>query len=627
MSGPDTGLERRLAAAATLAREYRTIAGQVRDRVAATIERESEAARAYDVVVIGAGPLGLAFATFVLEQRPSTRIAVVDRRSSAGYKIGESTLGSAVRAFRSMGLSPPLLRRLFEGKLGLSFWWTGEGSSDLGMPIDVGHFDETYQVERRVLETALESAAIRKGVDIFRDTRVLMKQSTLGADGNELVCEGPGREEVRFRARVVCDASGPAAVIPRALGLYRKHIDTFQTNAYFAYFRKKADPDLAHWNTHMTKHVCFPEGWVWFIDLQSWERTPDETLQQVVDFLLDHPEGPDETYPTRTELIERFGCEVDEVTSIGIVPRDDLRDVKGMPVDERFNHYVDTYPGLRWIMDHFELVEGHYDGHRSFSAFQKMAHDCERVSGDGWVAVGDSAMFVNPLFSPGMTFGTGTAYIAAQDTVHALNRGDTRASSFARYEDYARELFTQLLRENDLYYRGFAHPETFERTWMFKYAQATTGAPSIHDRYSASDPYLTNLLEPRYRQLVETLVALQREQEAAGADPTDTAAKIRSLTDPHIASIVSRPDWRQVGFDRFFARYDTDLRRDEDKPLRQVLYPTWRCPRCLASVADEITRCFACGEPRPAEPVPGHAPFPPPTRGTADVAPASGPVG
>jgi flavin-dependent dehydrogenase len=595
-----------LAAAGDLARGFREIAWRVRDRVAATMERESQAAQVYDVVVIGAGPLGLAFAAFLLDQRPGTRIAVLDRRDAAGYKIGESTLGGSVRGFKSLGLNNAVLRRLFEGKFGLSLWWTGE-TSDLAPHLDIGHFDETFQVERRALETALCSAVARRGVEILRGTRVIMGQSSLGADGNELVCQDAGGREVRFRARIVCDASGPAAVIPRALGLYHKRIDTFQTNAYFGYFRKKALPELAHWNTHVTKHVAFPQGWVWFIDLQSWERTPDAQLQAMVDFLVDHPDGPDEDYPTRNELIERFDCTVDEITSIGIVPRDDLDDSKGVPVEQRFRHYVDKYPGLKWIMDHFEPVEGHYEGHRDFSAFQKMAHDCERVSGDGWVAIGDAAMFVNPLWSPGMSFGMGTAYLAALDSVHALNRSDTTAASFASYERYARDLYTQLMRENDMFYLGFAHPDLFDRTWMLKLAQATSGTRGPRESYSASDPYLTNLLEPRYRRLVETVVALMREQEAAGADPADTAARVRALVDPYIAAIAARPGHREAGFDRFFAHHDADFRHIGDKPDRKVAYPTWCCPNDSVVVGEDTSRCFVCGGPRPADPTPGHA--------------------
>jgi hypothetical protein len=262
-------------------------------------------------------------------------------------------------------------------------------------------------------------------------------------------------------------------------------------------------------------------------------------------------------------------------------------------------------------MDHFEPVEGHYEGHRDFSAFQKMAHDCERVSGDGWVAIGDAAMFVNPLWSPGMSFGMGTAYLAALDSVHALNRSDTTAASFASYERYARDLYTQLMRENDMFYLGFAHPDLFDRTWMLKFAQSTTWARGLPHEYTAADPYLTNLLEPRYRRLVETVVALMREQEAAGADPADTAARVRALVDPYIAAIAARPGHREAGFDRFFAHHDADFRREDAKPLRQVLEPTWRCPACASSVPDAVTRCFACGEPCPSDPTPGHAAFGP----------------
>ena len=46
----------------------------------------------YDVVVIGGGPAGTAFATWVKRNRPETSVALLDKRAKPGYKIGESTI-------------------------------------------------------------------------------------------------------------------------------------------------------------------------------------------------------------------------------------------------------------------------------------------------------------------------------------------------------------------------------------------------------------------------------------------------------------------------------------------------------------------------------------------------------
>ena len=145
------------------------------------------------------------------------------------------------------------------------------------------------------------------------------------------------------------------------------------------------------------------------------------------------------------------------IVSIGFTIRDD-RDVDHLRIEERFNYWVDQYPAIRWVMDHFELIEAPYEGkQRSYSAFMQMAHDVERAAGDGWCAIGDSAMFINPFFSLGMNYGTGTAYLAARDTAEGLDKGDVSRATFERYERYVKDIYDQYTNEIDMYYRAFNH--------------------------------------------------------------------------------------------------------------------------------------------------------------------------
>ena len=60
-------------------------------------------------------------------------------------------------------------------------------------------------------------------------------------------------------------------------------------------------------------------------------------------------------------------------------------------MDERLGYWINKYPGVKRVMDAYELIDQPYENHRKFSAYMRPAHDCEHVTGDGWVAIGDAA--------------------------------------------------------------------------------------------------------------------------------------------------------------------------------------------------------------------------------------------
>jgi flavin-dependent dehydrogenase len=609
---PALRLALELSVGAQLARRFRDISSEVRERLTPVAVGSETLTKEYDVVVIGAGPHGLAYATWIKQDRPETRIAVLDKSRAPGFKIGESTLGPVVRAGLSLGIRVPVWRRLFNNKLGLHFWWMGTDSAELELQVD--HVvEETFQLERRVFELLLLAIARGAGVDVYQGTRVLIEQSRLGGQPKELVCETQDGDVLRLRSNVVCDASGPAAVVGRHLGIRHKY-SAFNTNAYFGYFRKKSDVDLPTWDVSATRHLCFPEGWVWFIELASWERAPDESLSAMIDYLLDVQSDDESAYPTRFELAERFGCTLDQwPISIGVVPRADIDTAAELPLDERFAHYVSRYPTFKRIMDTYELIEQPYAGHPSYISYTDLTQASDRYTGDGWLLLGDAAFFVNPLYSPGMTYGHSLASYAARETVQALEHRDFSEGAFAAYDQAARGLFSALVSECELWYRSFRHKDAYERALMLRAGFfiglqheriAQLGGVSAMRRMipiRPPGPPAEAVMNPRYNQLLDQAVGELRALEARNADPAETAEALAAIVDPVIEETRALEGVAGLHLGQAFQYYDDELRRVPGKEPWDSLIPTWRCQRCQNRTPVEFAECYVCGDPPPTE--------------------------
>ncbi|MGE3800070.1 MAG: NAD(P)/FAD-dependent oxidoreductase [Candidatus Kapaibacterium sp.] len=552
----------------------------------------------YDAIVMGGGPHGISYAHWLTEHRPGSRVAVVERNSTPGFKIGESTLSSATRSLIATGLSMPILRRLFGNKAGIRFWWTGAETDELHRHLDIVDIEETFQVERRVLEIALQEVIRRRpGVELITGVKVDLQKSDIEQSMKQIVCRTAEGEERRMQAPMICDATGPAAILARSKKLLRKEPErnnTFTTNSYYAYFRQTGTPDIRFWNEPATRHICFPGGWTWFITLTSWEKTSDENLRQMIRFLLDHPEGPDESYPSREELCRQFNCVNEQMTSIGFVVRDDKDETKGMNAEESFKRYVEKHPGLASVMENYELIEDPYTGRPSYGSFHNLVRDSKQVAGDGWAIVGDAGIFVNPIFSPGMNLGSGTSYFAAQATAEGLSKGDLSRATFSQYEEYVHQVYDALINETDLYYRSFEHPDSFEWGVMLK---LVFGAADVVQRsmvYSEEDLYAHDLLNPEFRSIVDRARSRMRRGEEVGELPEEVAADVKGIIHPFIRQTLAKPEVRRLRLASLFNQYNGRGERVEKKYRRRRAFGVRKCQQCSLWSDRSLKQCPVC---------------------------------
>lgn len=471
------------------------------------------------VAVIGAGPQGLLYACWLKQARPNLSVVILEREETPKYKIGESTLSGFCKALRSVGISQETLELLFYPKNGLGFFHIDEATPEVGKAFEyiLETFDETFQVERRLLDGLLLANARRLGVEVVQGARVELAASQIGDRGNTVAYRYRG-QRCQLKCQLLVDASGPASVIAKHLGLYTKEDVMFQNNAVWGYFKKLNRlgnrtewSQLAQFNRDQyTQHFCFKEGWMWYIPLTSWEQAPNLNPDLMFDRLLD----PNSTLPSKTELAALHGCPEEDLVSIGLVLRDDRDMMFGKGRQATFEHYAAKYPAIGEMLEGAELVSDIYGTHQPLRARANIRGYAKEITGNGWLSIGEAAFFVDPLISPGLTSGAATAYFAAQTTLRAIDNSNFSRESFADYEHFAYKLYEAHERDNQLVYMSFNHPRAIEIIQRFQEIDARRHFNQhINSDYTLADTNVWGILNPVYQSFQKQLWQIMREAE------------------------------------------------------------------------------------------------------------------
>jgi hypothetical protein len=119
---------------------------------------------------------------------------------------------------------------------------------------------------------------------------------------------------------MVCDATGFSRKLTSKFGKKEKFED-WNCDAW-TYFKEKDVPNvenrLEHWEYPATKHICFPEGWGWFIKLISWHHAPLSSLMDLVAYIIDNAKAgvPADEIPCTKTLSSLFDCPYEFITSL-----------------------------------------------------------------------------------------------------------------------------------------------------------------------------------------------------------------------------------------------------------------------------------------------------------------------
>ena len=335
----------------------------------------------YDVVVIGGGPAGATVATFL--QRQGHRCLVFESSTFPRYHIGESLIPHTYGTLDRLGLLPKLRTSHFPVKHSVRFVSpSGKHADSFYFPETIeGERAQTWQVERSEFDQMCLDHARENGVEVRIATRV--KQVLFDDDrAVGVLAQSRDGQPEEIDARVVVDASGRATVIGSQLGL-KTDVAGLNKASIWGYYRGgKRGEGIDAGET--TIFMIANRGWFWYIPL------PDDIVS--VGVVAD----PEYLF-AETNLFKIVF----------------LREVEGCgPLAEQLSEAT---------------LEGTVRGLR------QLAYRNQQVAGNGWVMVGDSAAFLDPIYSSGLFLAMGSAELAATCIHDALAAGDVSGEKLGAF--------------------------------------------------------------------------------------------------------------------------------------------------------------------------------------------------
>jgi flavin-dependent dehydrogenase len=380
--------------------------------------------REFDVAVIGGGPAGCSTATALA--RRGRRVLLLERERFPRFHIGESQLPWINGVLEALGACEAVAKAGFVEKWGASFWeidGTAAAYVDFAAAVETP-VPRTYQVPRARFDEMLLRHAERCGVIVREGHRAV--DAAFNAEGVVLRISGPDGVTHSARVAVVVDASGRAGLLVRRLGGCR------------------ADPVLRHVAVHAQYEgierptgrpagdirvlTRLDAGWIWLIPLSE------------------------------------------TATSVGaVVPEVLHRRQAKSTAEESLEHYLRETPAAPALLRAARRVTpARFDTDYSYIA--------RAMAGDRWVAVGDSAAFLDPIFSTGVLLAMQGGLEAAGAIDAGLRVGDLSARRFAAYERRVRRRYQYFRRFVVGFYDPYFRRVLFQRSRRFGIYEAVLSA-------------------------------------------------------------------------------------------------------------------------------------------------------
>lgn len=323
---------------------------------------------AWDTIVIGGGPAGSTTATFLA--KAGQKVLLLEKQRFPRFHIGESLLPFGNDVLRDLGVWEKIQQAGFMAKLGAEFVMGNSAGSQcfwFRKNLPQSHA-QAFQVERSKFDHILLNHAVEAGA-------VAPKESTLeDIHFSQSIVKFSYHQQARPHqgtARWCVDASGRSSIVGRTLKLAKSDLGMPKKIAVFAHFQgvHRNEGDAVG---HITI-VRIPQGWFWLIPLDE-KKTSVGLVQMLTDF-----------------------------KSQNLTP------------EQSFTQIVNRHSELIFRMKKARRCsEFHIEADYTFRHKQ--------AAGPRWLLAGDSAGFIDPIFSSGVMVALRSGQLAAQTILQAANQ-------------------------------------------------------------------------------------------------------------------------------------------------------------------------------------------------------------